>query len=198
MRNSLAWGASLAALAVLAGCRTAPPAAPSGPPWVSRRPELQARAHFDVKGRVAVAAGTQGFNARLRWSQDGPRAQVALEGPLGAGGVHIDATGTDLNILMPNGARLTSDAARAELTNRLGFDPPLASLRYWILGVPDPALPADETLDPAQQRLKSLTQDGWHIDYTDYAPFGSEWLPYHLTLARADVRVKLLVDDWQP
>src|SRR5215469_11797734 len=149
MRNSLAWGLGLAALVGLAGCRTAPAPAPAGPAWATRRPELQARTHFELKGRVAVAAGTQGFNARLRWSQDGVRAQVALEGPLGAGGVHIDATGSDLDIVMPSGARLTSDAARAELTNRLGFDPPIASLRYWILGVPDPAMPADETLDPA-------------------------------------------------
>jgi len=26
---------------------------------------------------------------------------------------------------------------------------------------------------------------------------GSEWLPARLTLERADVRVKLLVDDWR-
>jgi outer membrane lipoprotein LolB len=196
MRNSLAWGLSLAALVVLAGCRTVPTAAPGISPWESRKPQLQARAQFELKGRVAVAAANQGFNARLRWSQDGGHAQVALEGPLG-GGVHIDLTGTDLDILMPNGAHLTSDAAHAELTSRLGFDPPLASLRYWILGVPDPALPADETLDPVQQRLSSLAQDGWRIDYAGYVAVGNQWLPARLTLARADVRVKLLVDDWQ-
>ena len=196
MRNSLAWGLSLAAVALLAACRTVPTAAPGISPWATRKPQLQERAQFELKGRVAVAAASQGFNARLRWSQDGGHAQVALEGPLG-GGVHIDVTGTDLDILLPNGAHLTSDAARAELTSRLGFDPPLASLRYWILGVPDPALPADETLDPVQQRLSSLAQDGWRIDYAGYVAVGGEWLPARLTLARADVRVKLLVDDWQ-
>jgi outer membrane lipoprotein LolB len=186
-----------AALLVLAGCRTVPVPAPSAPPWVARRPELQSREHFELKGRVAVAAGTQGFNARLRWAQDGARAQVALEGPLGAGAVHIDAQGSDLDIVTASGARLTSAAARAELSARLGFDPPLASLRYWILGVPDPARPADETLDPVQQRLTSLAQDGWRIDYGSYVVVGAEWLPARLTLERADVRVKLLVDDWQ-
>lgn len=196
MRNSRAWGFGLAALVVLGGCRTVPPAAP-GPPWQLRRPQLQARAHFVLRGRVAVAAGTQGFNARLRWVEDGAHAQVALEGPLGAGGIEIDATGEDLRIAMPNGAHLASDAARAELAARLGFDPPLTSLRYWILGVPDPASPADETLDPRQQRLTQLLQDGWRIDYAGYVAVGSEWLPARLTLSRADVRVKLLVDDWQ-
>jgi len=197
MRNSLACGVTAAALVLLAGCRTAPVPAPGAPSWDVRRPELQSREHFGLKGRVAIAAGDQGFNARLRWAQDGNRAQLALEGPLGAGAVHIDAAGNNLDIVTANGARLTSDAAHAELDARLGFDPPLASLRYWILGVPDPASPAAETLDPARQRLTRLEQDGWRIDYGSYIAVGGEWLPARLTLERADVRVKLLVDDWQ-
>jgi outer membrane lipoprotein LolB len=197
MRNSLAWGAAAAALVLLAGCRTAPLRAPTEPSWDVRRPELQSREHFGLKGRVAVSAGDQGFNARLRWTQDGKRARLALEGPLGAGAVHVDAAGSDLDIVTASGARLTSDAAHAELDARLGFDPPLASLRYWILGVPDPALPAAETLDPLGQRLTRLEQDGWRIDYGSYTAVGGEWLPARVTLERADVRVKLLVDDWQ-
>jgi outer membrane lipoprotein LolB len=63
--------------------------------------------------------------------------------------------------------------------------------------VPDPAQPADETLDPGRQRLTRLEQDGWRIDYAGYVVVGSEWLPARLTLERADVRVKLLVDDWR-
>lgn len=197
MRNSLAWGAAAAALALLAACRTAPVPAPGAPSWTTRRPELQSREHFGLKGRVAVAAGNQGFDARLRWAQDGNRAQLALEGPLGAGAVHVEAAGSDLEITTASGTRLTSTAAHAELDARLGFDPPLASLRYWILGVPDPALPATETLDPLRQRLTRLEQDGWRIDYGSYLAVGGEWLPARVTLERADVRVKLLVDEWQ-
>jgi outer membrane lipoprotein LolB len=182
---------------LLAACRTAPVPAPAAPPWETRRPELQSREHFGLKGRVGVAAGSQGFNARLRWTQDGDRARLALEGPLGAGAVHVDAAGGDLDIVTANGAHLTSDAAHAELDARLGFDPPLASLRYWILGVPNPGLAAAETLDPVRQRLTRLEQDGWRIDYDGYVAVGGEWLPARLRLERADVRVKLLVDDWQ-
>lgn len=197
MRNSPACAAA-AALVLLAGCRTVPPAAvPAAPDWATRRPQLQSREHFGLKGRVAVAAAGAGFNARLRWAQDGSHARLALEGPLGAGAVHIDTDGSDLDVVTASGTRLTSDAARAELSARFGFDPPLASLRYWILGVPDPALPAAETLDPVRQHLTSLEQDGWRIDYGGYVAVGREWLPERLTLERADVRVKLLVDDWQ-
>ncbi len=92
---------------------------------------------------------------------------------------------------------MDSAAAHADLATRLGFDPPLSSLRYWILGVPDPTQPATEELDQRQQRLQGLTQAGWHIDYTLYVAVGGESLPARLTLQRDTVRVRLLVDDWQ-
>ena len=111
--------------------------------------------------------------------------------------MRISASGQDFVIVNPDGESLDRDAARAELSERLGFEPPLASLRYWVQGVPDPATPAQETLDSARQRLSALEQDGWRIDYDGYVAVGGEWLPARLRLERADVRVKLLVDDWQ-
>ncbi len=127
--------------------------------------------------------------------QDGTRSQVALAGPLGAGGVQITAQGNDLSVVTSHGDHLDSAAAHAELGSRLGFDPPLSSLRYWIQGVPDPASPAQETLDP-QQRLQSLQQNGWQIDYTDYMTVNGGWLPARMTVQRAGVRVRLVVDGW--
>ena len=189
--------ACAAALAILAGCRTAPPALPESAPWEIRRPQLQAREHFELKGRVAVATGTEGFNANLRWRQDGVRSQLTLEGPLGVGGAQITTSGDELTLVTSKGERVDSTAAHAELVARLGFDPPLDQLRYWVQGVPDPAQPSSETLDPAQQRLAALTQDGWHIDYLGYTAAGGEILPSRLTMQRESVRLRLVVDDWK-
>jgi len=208
MRSRLArWGPPglpwILAVAVIAGCRTVPlQHAPvtEGQPWDATRPELQARDHFALKGRVAVAAGKDGFNATLHWTQNGSRSQVSLEGPLGAGGVQITADGANLSIVNSHGDHLDSEAARAELVARLGFDPPLSSLRYWILGVPDPTMPSKEALDPQQQRLQSIEQDGWQIDYGGYMPggagAGSAALPAKMTVQRSGVRVRLIVDGW--
>jgi len=199
MRTRSAWVGAALALAILAGCRTVPPrvTAPSAP-WPERRPQLQALTHFGLKGRVALSAAGNGFNANLRWQQDGARSQIALDGPLGVGGLQITADGADLHILTARGERISNAAAHAELTARLGFDVPIASLRYWVLGVPDPAQPALESLDAAQQRLAALTQDGWHVTYGDYMSAGNQTLPARLTLEREAVRVRLLVEDWRP
>src|SRR2546421_392427 len=81
-----------AVLCALVGCRSAPVFFAAPAPWEVRRPQLQAREHFDLSGRVAVAAGHEGFNANLHWEQQGTRSQLMLEGPLGTGAVQISAT----------------------------------------------------------------------------------------------------------
>ena len=186
-------------LLVLAGCRTLPPPAPAAPTpslsgldWSARRALLQGRESFGLSGRVAVAAGSEGFNGHLRWSQQGTTSLLDLEGPLGVGGVHVRSDGTQFDLTNAAGQRLDSDAARAELTNRLGFDLPLAHLRYWVQGVPDPALPATETQQG--ERLSGLAQDGWNITYTAYQD--PDGLPQKLSLVRGDARVRLVIDAW--
>lgn len=192
--GTLLAGAALAL--ALAGCQTVPVAPAPTIAWNVRRPALQNLERFHLAGRVAVAVGKQGFDAGIRWAQAGAVTRLALTGPLGAGGVEVTADGTDLTVVTSSGKRLGAAAARAELRDELGFEPPLASIRYWVLGVPDPAAPASVRLD-SQQRLTQLTQDGWQIDYASYMPVGAEWLPRLLTLRRAGVRVRMIVERWQ-
>ncbi|HTY48915.1 MAG TPA: lipoprotein insertase outer membrane protein LolB [Steroidobacteraceae bacterium] len=186
---------ALCTVLYVAGCATRPPVVASLP-WPVRRGELQARSHFELSGRVAVAADGQGFNGRLRWDQQGPRTQLNLDGPLGVGGVRVVLEDGRLSLTGADGTRLDSDAARDELMARLGFEPPLASLRYWIQGVPDPGSPAVETPD-ALPRLAALSQEGWTIDYTGYQAVAGQWLPQRISLQRGTVRVRLVIDSWR-
>jgi len=186
---------SLLAAAFVSGCKTLPSAPPPSQPWDLRRAELQGREQFDLSGRIAVAAAQEGFNAKLRWEQQGAQSQLALDGPLGLGGVRITSNGQTFRVINSRGEQLDSDAARREIESRLGFEPPLGSLRYWVLGVPDPSQPADEVLD-GEQRLSMLKQNGWQIDYASYSDVGGQWLPSRMTLSREGVRVRLLVDGW--
>ncbi len=186
---------ALVTVSWLSACKTLPRAPVPSEPWDVRRAALQQRDRFDLSGRIAVAAGQEGFNAKLRWQQQGAQSNLALDGPLGVGGVRIAAHGSTLEVMNAHGEQLDSDAARREITARLGFEPPLQSLRFWVQGVPDPASPADEVLDE-NQRLATLRQDGWQIVYSAYAAVRGRWMPSRLTLKRDDVRVRLLITGW--
>lgn len=188
---------ALALAVLLVGCAAVPARRAAQSPWPQRRAQLQALDPYELAGRVAVAAGSEGFSAHLSWRQQGARSTVELSGALGIGGLHVVADGESLDVETSKGERLANDEARTELEGKLGFEPPLASLRYWLLGVPDPGSPAVETLG-ADQRLSGLEQDGWQIAYPDYLDAGGYALPHHLTLRHGDVRVRLIVYNWQP
>lgn len=181
---------------MLTACQTvsAPPAPRMA--WSVRRPQLQSLERFQLTGRVAVAVGRQGFNANIRWAQSEARTKMILSGPFGADATQVSADGASLSVITSDGKHLDDVAAREILERQLGFEPPLGSLRYWVLGVPAPGTAAQVTLD-AEQRLAALGQDGWTIEYQGYMPVGAAWLPRLLTVRRAGVRLRMVVDQWR-
>jgi outer membrane lipoprotein LolB len=191
-----------AAVLWLVGCQTVPkPIAPTAAPeqvaadWPARKAQLQARAQYTAQGRIGVVAGADGFNGRLRWIQDGMRSTISLDGPLGVGGVRIVNDVSGLTLTTPSGEALDSQAAHDELVKRMGFEPPLSSLRYWIQGVPDPASPSTETPD-AQGYLGSLAQSDWTVTFTAYMQTPDGALPQKLAVTRGNVRVRLIIEAW--
>jgi len=190
----------LAALA-LSACVTHPPAAPSAAlPYEQRRAGLQSLPGFRLEARVAAAVGSEGFNVSLAWNQQGERSTLDLRAPLGFGAAHVVNDAQGLQVEAGQGQRYAGASARDELTRRLGFEPPLQSLRYWLLGVPDPASAAAETLSVDGLSLLAIEQGGWQVQVQDYARYGNTALaaslPRRLSLQRDGVRVKLVIDQW--
>jgi outer membrane lipoprotein LolB len=188
-------GAVIAALLMLlAACAsTRPPvlAVPAGMSWDQRVERLQEQSSWTLAGRAAVAVGSQGWQANLNWQQRSLESDLHLSGPLGVGAQILKLTPAGLSI---NGAP-ADGAALAQLEDKLGFDLPISRLRYWLLGVPDPAAP-DEVVRDSQDCAQQLTQDGWSIAYERYAVDDGNLLPARLVLTRDDVRVRIIVDHW--
>ncbi len=186
--------ATLLATLLLDGCRTLP--APAARSWAEQRTALQSLERYQFRGQLAAAAADEGFSAALSWQQHGVASSVQLRAPFGVGGAQLRYDESGLQMTNSNGAELRGEAAHRAMIELLGFEPPLASLRYWLIGVPDPATPGVEQLDGAQH-LQQLTQGDWRIDYSDYAPQGGWWLPGLVTLRRDTTRLKVRVNRWQ-
>jgi outer membrane lipoprotein LolB len=184
------------AVLLCAGCASLPHPLIAPASWEQRLPALQAIAQFQLQGRVAASDGKQGFSAGLRWQQRNDSATLDLTAPLGFGAAHIEQTPAGLSVTTSKGVTLTQAAASDELAQTLGFEPPLLSLRYWVLGASDPSFPAQETVDD-QQHLTHLEQDGWQVDLADYAQVDKQWLPRRVTVTRQSLRLKLVVDTWR-
>lgn len=183
-------------LLALSGCATLPKSVAVPTDWPQRLSMLQAIDQFQLQGRLAAVNGNDGFSAGLRWQQKNDRASIDLSAPLGVGAAHVEQNGSALHLTTSQGVTLDDAAAAAQLSATLGFEPPLHSLRYWVLGASDPMSPAQPMLDE-QQRLKSLDQDGWHIDYADYQQVGQVWLPQRVTVSRPPLKLKLVINTWR-
>lgn len=191
-----------AVLAVLGGCRTAPPpVAGPGPgaeaPWPLQREQLERLERYSLDGRVAVAASGQGFSASLRYRQQPEVAEMALDGPMGLGGMRLALTGQALRVTTSSGESLDGGAAREEIERRLGFVMPLAELRWWLLGIPAPGEAALEQ-DAVTGEIRGFNQNGWQVKVETRAPALGFALPRRLTAEREGARLKLAVDHWQP
>jgi outer membrane lipoprotein LolB len=183
-------------LLLLAGCSTLKPRAPAAQTWEQRLPTLQAITQFQLNGRLAATSGNEGFSAGVRWRQDHDTATLDLSAPLGFGAAHVEQSPAGLTVTSSRGVTLEGAAASEELATTLGFEPPLGSLRYWVLGASDPDFASQETIDD-QQRLAHLEQDGWQIDYAQYTQVAGQWLPQQLTVTRQSLRLKLVVNAWR-
>lgn len=180
----------LAACILLGACTVAPPKPVVLSAWSERLQQLQAADHWDLQGRAAGAVGAQGWQASLEWRQAGGSADVRLAGPLGAGAVALKVS--------PQGIELDPPAKtdpEAFLSERLGFTPPFDQLRFWLLGVPSPALPF-ELASNGDGRAAQITQGGWNIEYGEYMRAGADLLPKRMVLRREGVRVRVAVDRW--
>lgn len=196
------WRGGSAALApglcavLLCACATVPRPTAAPLPWALRLAALQAISHFELQGRLAASTGADGFSAGLRWQQQDDRASIDLSAPLGFGAAHIEQTAANLQLTTSKGQTLDSGAASDELRATLGFEPPLTSLRFWILGASDPMTSAQESVD-TQQRLAHLEQAGWQVDYGEYVLVQQQWLPRRLSVTRGSLRLRVVIDSWR-
>jgi outer membrane lipoprotein LolB len=199
--RGFAASAATAVLLLSAGCRTLPPSVVVGPgadaPWPEQRAALEKLDRYGLNGRVAVAAQGQGFSATLRYQQQPRRSDLSLDGPLGIGGLRVEVEGEDIAIATSRGEKLDGQSARDELERRLGFQLPLAELRWWLLGIPAPG-EASVNQDAGSGEIRDFTQNGWRVSINSRAAGLGFSLPQRLTAEREGARLKLLVENWQP
>lgn len=160
----------LAAVTFLAGCLPAPAPTPAADlasvaaAWQARQAALASRDRFLLLGRLAVKGG--GLSGQLRWQQEGAGYRLRLAGPLGAGALKIEGDGRETRIAGRDIDLVTTEPEQV-LAARTGWMLPLAALRWWVLGLPEPGEPADLQLDD-RGRLVGLVQRGWTLRFEGY------------------------------
>lgn len=175
-------------LAALAGCASTRPA--------QILPASNAAIEaFSLNGRVAVKLDDRGYTASLRWRHSATGDSLRLLSPVGSVVGEIEADSSGATLTTGDKKVYRSNDAQALTREVLGWDLPLAGLRYWVTGRADPAAPVQAQDRDDKQRLKSLAQNDWRIVYLGY--FGDSALPARLSLACDRLHLRLIIEHWE-
>lgn len=186
-----------ALMAVLAGC-VAPSSLtlPELADWETRRAVLERTDEWEFAGRIGLSAGDEGFNGKLWWRQDGVVFRARVSGPLGVGTIFINGDDGELTLTDRDGVVNELDDAEAELRQRYGWTIPVTSLRYWALGIPDPA--SESQLEfGTDGHMNKLEQRNWSVTIGQYAEAAGQPMPRRLTARHEDIRLRLVIDSWR-
>jgi len=183
MRRGIA--AALLAL-VVGGCAALPPA----PPAVLEPPY---QANWTLMGRIGVQSGEQSLSGQIHWQHRVESDEVLMTSPLGQGVARIvrDAEGVVLEV--PNQPPRRAPDAESLTREALGYALPVAGLTWWVQGRPDPGSAFESTQD-ASGRIAQLRQNGWVIDYLQYA---ADARPRRIVVTREELQIRLVADSWQ-
>ncbi len=147
---------------------------------------------FDLTGRFAVRYGTDSATGGMQWRHSEANDDLLITSPLGQGVARLTRSGGEFELETSNGERYQASDPESLTRQVLGWSLPLRGLPQWVLAKPLPGEPA-EVARGDDGRVKSLSQNGWQIDYEQYA--GDR--PSRVNLARQDLKIRLVIESWQ-
>lgn len=187
----------------------------------AREARLQNHTDWSLAGRIAVSTGQNGGSGRIEWRQAGPGYRVALSAPVTRQSwqLSVDARSGQARLEGLDGGPRTGTDAGLLLREATGWDIPVIALSDWVRGLRAPGLGAAAIEFDAALRPARIAQAGWDITYTwpDATPAGTPAgakdtgagvsasaaaaepaLPVRIEARRADARVRLVIDQWNP
>ncbi|MBK8817097.1 MAG: outer membrane lipoprotein LolB [Methylococcaceae bacterium] len=145
---------------------------------------------WHLEGRLAVIAHNDSWSASIDWGHLPDVETIKISGPLGQGAVAIELNPESVTIDRGGGDIQTSNQPQKFISQQLGLDVPLESLRFWAIGLPEASSEFQKTTD-------GFIQNGWLISYKEMQHAGNEILPRKMSVSKNNMRLKLIIDQWK-
>lgn len=122
------------------------------------------KTQFSIAGKIGVRTPQQNGSAFYAWTQVNNYFAIDLTGALGIGQTRIE--GIPGKVTLTSAKTGTVQAATPEelLQQATGWQAPISYLVSWVQG--KPASASAKTTYDAQQRLNTLTEGGWQVQFS--------------------------------
>ncbi|BCB07285.1 outer-membrane lipoprotein LolB [Vreelandella venusta] len=186
------------ALLTLAGCATQTPVDDGGRQagqWERQQADVAAFDTWTLVGKAGLRTPQENTSANLDWNQHPHYFRMLISGPFGGGRSVLEGREGRFSLTTSDG-RFEAETPEALMEEQLGWSLPVRAMPDWVRGLPGEhasyQLETDELGFP-----NHLQQDGWEIDYRDWEQVEGMWLPRRLVMNYGDLRITLVVNQWQ-
>lgn len=146
--------------------------------------------NWQFNGRIGLLTDNDSMSGSIHWQQCANYFDIRLSGPLGAGATQIYGDKQKVT-LKAKGKKVVSNTSPEQLLQQhLGWAIPVSHLFYWVKGIPAP----DEYTAIDSDRF---VQKGWTIQIKRWQSMGNYRLPSKLTVSHPQLKVTLLLKNWQ-
>jgi len=182
------WLGWLFIISLLSACSIAP-LEPEAQYSKIARESLYKLQRWSFEGRLALTGKNDSWSASIDWAHRPDDEKIKLSGPLGQGATVIQFTGDLVTIDRGDGQAQSSTQPEAFINQQLGMFVPVRSLRYWVVGLPEPTSAFVET-------ATGFKQAGWLIEYKQMQAVDDQTMPRKITVTNEQVKLKLILDQW--
>lgn len=187
---------------VLAGCAGLGPqesveGSGSAEDWSAHKARISTIDGWQISGKIGIQAPQDSGSGTLFWLQRQDYFDIRLSGPLGRGATRLTGRPEAVALEVAGQGRFEAQSPEALVESQLGWQLPVSNLLWWVRGVPAPDSRSRVQLN-ADGRLARLQQDGWDVEYLGYTDEDGFALPSRIKLAGRDLKITLVVKDWQP
>ena len=178
------WGFAL----LLSACSTVP-VEPEVHYSKIAREHLYKLEQWSFEGRLALTGKNDNWQANINWGHRPDDEKIKLSGPWGQGATVIQLTGDLVTIDRGDDQVQSSTRPQEFINQQLGMFVPVQSLRYWVIGLPEPTSAFVET-------ATGFRQAGWFVEYKQMQSVDDQSMPRKITVTNEQVKLKLIIDQW--
>jgi outer membrane lipoprotein LolB len=190
------------AAATLSGCASLTPSTLTAQqkqlhqrPAIQQTALLQALTHWQIEGAFSLSQGAKHIIANYTWQQRPSTFSLRIYSGLNLASISIKGSDHNITLTNENGQTWHAKSISSLMQKALGWQLPINGLVYWIKGLPAPG--KHSTQINTTGNLKTLTQNGWQINYQRYQRADIYDLPNIITIQGHQTHIKLVIKRWK-
>ncbi len=144
---------------------------------------------WNFVGRLALKSKKDSWQANIAWKHSGDEENIKLSGPLGQGATAIRLLNNQVFIDRGDGKIIFSDHPEQFINQQIGMFVPVHSLRYWVVGVPEPNASFISTMN-------GFKQAEWVVEYEQMQWVNTYKVSRKIIVTNTELKLKLVIDQW--